>query len=256
MFFKLKQYIKYLLKSKNQYDVHSPFIYDFITKCLNANSINQKEILNFKKDLLANNEIITTHDLGAGSKIFKSPNRKVSKIAKHAGISNKYAFLLNKILPYFEIKNVLELGTSLGISTASMKIGNPNIVIDTIEGCNETAKIAQQYFDKHQLNNINLIIDDFKTSIDNLVINKKYDLVYFDGNHLQKPTLKYFNACLKNIHNNTIFIFDDIHWSKEMVNAWEIIKKEQKVTTTIDLFQWGIVFFRKELSKQHFIIRF
>ena len=81
-------------------------------------------------------------------------------------------------------------------------------------------------------------------------------MVYFDGNHQQKQTLKYFNACLRNIHNNTVFIFDDINWSKEMGNAWEIIKNEHRVTTTIDLFQWGIVFFRKELSKEHFIIRF
>ena len=61
--------------------------------------------------------------------------------------------------------------------------------------------------------------------------------------------------CLESIHNNSIFIFDDINWSIEMQETWAIIKEHPKVTVSIDTYFWGIVFFRKEQEKQHFIIR-
>jgi predicted O-methyltransferase YrrM len=80
-------------------------------------------------------------------------------------------------------------------------------------------------------------------------------LIYFDGNHSKKATLDYFELLLPTICNETLWIFDDIHWSPEMEEAWEIIKKHPKVTVTIDTFQWGLVFFRSEQPKEHFVIR-
>ena len=80
-------------------------------------------------------------------------------------------------------------------------------------------------------------------------------MIYFDGNHQKEATLQYFNQLLKTAHNDSVFIFDDIHWSKEMTEAWETIKNHPKVTVTIDTFFWGFVFFRKEQVKEHFIVR-
>ena len=82
------------------------------------------------------------------------------------------------------------------------------------------------------------------------------DLAFIDGNHQKKPTIDYFEQCLKYANNNTMFIFDDIHWSQGMENAWNYIKKHEKTTLTIDLFFVGIVFIKSELSKEHFTIRF
>src|SRR5690606_10430510 len=82
-----------------------------------------------------------------------------------------------------------------------------------------------------------------------------YQLIYFDGNHSKKATLEYFNLLLPTIQNDTVWIFDDIHWSSEMNKAWQAIKKHEKVTVTIDTFQWGLVFFRREQAKEHFTIR-
>ena len=81
-------------------------------------------------------------------------------------------------------------------------------------------------------------------------------LFFFDGNHHQEPTLNYFNQCLEYSKNDSVFIFDDIHWSDEMEEAWEEIKKNPKVTITIDLFFMGLVFFRKEQAKENFTVRF
>jgi hypothetical protein len=41
-----------------------------------------------------------------------------------------------------------------------------------------------------------------------------------------------------------------------MQKAWNEITEYEGVTVSIDLFRIGIVFLKKELSKQKFIIRF
>lgn len=247
------------MTSKNQYGIHSPFVYNFTTKCLykkNVALVSKFEILkNYKKDLVQNKNYIEVTDFGAGSKVFKSNHRSVAAIAKNAGISDKRARLLLKLVNYFQPKNILEIGTSLGIATASLALGNPYSKVITLEGCPETAKIAKFQFEKFRLKNIELQIGEFKNTLPNAIKKNKFDLIFFDGNHQKKSTIAYFLECLKNVQNDSIFIFDDIHWNKEMEQAWEFIKNHTKVTVSIDTFQWGIVFFRTEQPKQHFIIR-
>ena len=101
---------------------------------------------------------------------------------------------------------------------------------------------------------MNLITGDFNTEIKKCSSNK-YDLIFFDGNHQKEATLNYFETLLETAHNDSVFIFDDIYWSKNMTDAWETIKNHQKITVTIDTFFWGFVFFRKEQLKEHFTIR-
>ncbi len=249
-------YIKFLIRSTNQHGVHSPFVYDLLTKCFYKKEERESflKLKQFRKKLLQDKQTITVKDFGAGSRVFKSNQREVCAIAKNAGISVKRAKLLNKLTRYLEIKNALELGTSVGISSAAMAMEtNANVL--TLEGCPETAGIAQQYFEDFQLNNITVKVGEFDSLLKNLAPNKHFDLIYFDGNHQKAPTLEYFHRLLPLAHNNSVFIFDDIHWSKEMEEAWEEIKLHPKVRVTIDSFFWGLVFFRKEQEKEHFTLR-
>ena len=257
MSLKVLSYLNFVINSKNHHGVHSPFVFDFVTKSLYKKG-DKKELklfYDYRKNLLSNTSIIEVKDFGAGSKIFNSNLRKVSKIAKHAGISKKRGNLLFNLIEYFQPKNILEIGTSLGISTSVLSIAAPESNIITIEGCKTTASIAKQEFDKYHLKNIELKIGDFNTSLPQIFKKQKFDLIYFDGNHTRKATLDYFNQSLQSIHNDSVLIFDDIHWSKEMEKAWEEIKAHEITKVTIDTFQWGIVFFRKEQEKEHFIIR-
>ena len=103
--------------------------------------------------------------------------------------------------------------------------------------------------------NIEFINTEFSKYLKNLQpATRNPQLIYFDGNHSKKATLEYFDLLLPTMTNNSVWIFDDIHWSKNMEEAWETIKNHPKVTVTIDTFQWGLVFFRKEQEKEHFII--
>jgi predicted O-methyltransferase YrrM len=257
MWFKIKTYFLFLLKSTNKHGVHSPFVYNLVTTCFNVKTSPSKikRVETIRKYFYKNNTNIIVNDFGKGSKIFKTTNRKVAKIAKVAGISKKRALLLIRIVSYFKPKNILELGTSLGLGTAALSIGNPEATIITIEGCKNTAKKADELFYEFKLSNIQLINNKFENALPKLINNKTFDLIYFDGNHQKEATLSYFKQCLPTANSNSVFIFDDINWSKEMQEAWEEIKTNPKVTITIDTYFWGIVFFRTKQAKQHFTIR-
>ena len=257
MFSKVITYIKFLSKSKNEHGVHSPFVFNLITQCLYEKSTPEgfQSWQKFRNQLRSNQNYIEVTDFGAGSKVFSSNKRQISKIARYAGISKKRAKLLMKLSRYFDFKNVLEIGTSLGLGTSAIAMENSNANVITLEGCTETTKVAKSMFDQFDLSNIEVKEGDFKETLKKSINNSKYDLIYFDGNHSKEATIDYFEQCLSAIHNNTLFLFDDIHWSSEMEAAWEFISTHKKVSVSIDTFQWGLVFFRKEQQKEHFIIR-
>jgi len=251
----IKSYIKFLYHSKNEHGVHSPFVFNLITKCFyDKTKFPEYNVLkNYRNSLLTNKNTIEVTDFGAGSRVFKSNTREISKIAQTAGVSPKNAKLLFRIVNYFQPNSILEIGTSLGLATSALSFGNKNTKITTLEGCLNTMSIAKNQCQLQNLNNVEFINTEFSTYLKNHTTSN-FDLVYFDGNHSQKATLEYFELLLPTITNESVWIFDDIHWSAEMENAWEIIKNHPKVKVTIDTFQWGILFFREEQEKEHFVI--
>lgn len=258
MLFQIKSYLQFLWNSKNQHGVHSPFVYSLVTKCFydRKNKPEYKILKQYRNDLLQNKNTIEVTDFGAGSRVFKSNTRQISKIAKTAGITPKRAELLFRIVTYFQPENILEIGTSLGLATSAMSLGNPKSKIVTLEGCPETSGIAKIQFQKFNFNNVETVVTEFKDYFSKTATeNNKWELIYFDGNHSKKATLDYFELLLPTITNDTIWIFDDIHWSPDMEEAWEIIKKHPKVKVTMDTYQWGLVFFRYEQEREDFVIR-
>jgi len=254
----IKLYLNFLWNSKNEHGVHSPFVFNLVTKCFyDKKKYPEYSILkNYRNSLLQNKNTIEVTDFGAGSRVFKSNTRAINQIVKNAGISPKRAELLYRITEYFKPETILEIGTSLGLATSALSLGNKNATITTLEGCPNTLSVAQKQFEKFDLNNIDSIKTEFISYIKNQQpTTNNRQLIYFDGNHSKEATLEYFELLLPTINNETVWVFDDIHWSKGMEEAWEVIQKHPKVTVTIDTFQWGLVFFRSQQPKEHFVIR-
>lgn len=237
-------------------------MFNLVTKCLydRKNYPEYKQLKSYRKSLLANHHTIEVTDFGAGSRVFTSNTRAISKIAKTAGISAKRAELLFRITSYFQPTTILEIGTSLGLATSALALGNPKAKITTLEGCPNTLatakKIAENSNFKIPNSNITFVNTEFYSYLKNFQLpTSNFQLIYFDGNHTKQATLDYFDLLLPTVTNDTVWIFDDIHWSTDMEAAWESIKNHPKVTVTIDTFQWGLVFFRTEQEKEHFTIR-
>ena len=256
MWYQIKSYFNFFLKSSNQHGIHSPFVYDLVTNCFydKKNYSEYDKIAEYRNNVFNDNKEIEIIDFGAGSRVFKSNKRKVSAIAKNAGITLKRQKLLFRLVHYFNSENILELGTSLGLGSSSMAFSKPSNNIKTVEGCPNTSKIAEAFFDVYKLKNINLHSETFEEFF-NKNPSDTYDLIYVDGNHNKENTIQYFNILLERINNNSVIIFDDIYWSSGMTEAWQEIIQHPKVTASIDTFYWGFAFFRKEQVKEHFTIR-
>jgi predicted O-methyltransferase YrrM len=248
-----------LFYAQGKHSAHSPFLFSFVTKVINTRQKNEncKEIESLRKSLCKSEKEIRITDFGAGSSINKTSKRKIKDIAHNSAKNAKFGQLLYRICNFFSPNSIVELGTSLGISTSYLAKGNLESNVFTFEGCPETAAIARENFKNLNLRNVDLTIGEFKNTLsEKLKSIKTIDLAFIDGNHQEESTIAYFEEILKFSNNNTIFIFDDIHWSSGMENAWDYIKTHAKTSLTIDLFFVGIVFIKSELSKEDFIIRF
>ncbi|WP_179338086.1 class I SAM-dependent methyltransferase [Winogradskyella ludwigii] len=249
-------YIKFLTQASNQHGVHSPFVYNFVTKCLYDKTAYEayNKLNHYKKELLSSDTILQITDLGEGSKTLDANQRSVGKMVKTSSSSKKDTQLLYRLSKYFKFKNSLELGTSLGMGTYALSLANSSNKITTIEGCPNTSAFAKSKLENKEVKNIEFKTGHFSDTI-SLLKDDKFDFIFFDGHHNKTATIQYFEALLPKIHNETIFVFDDIYWSKGMTEAWEYIKNHKSVTVTVDGFNLGFVFFRREQAKEHFKIR-
>jgi predicted O-methyltransferase YrrM len=258
----LKKYSSYYLTALNGkgHGIHSPFVYDFVRQVLNDKrnfyAYNQVEAL--RRKLLHNDALIEVEDFGAGSTISKTNQRSIASIARHSAKSRKWAQLLFRIVNYYQSQNILELGTSLGISTAYMSLANPKARLITAEGSAAVAAQAGRNFQSLQLSSIQQVVGNFDDTLPGILNTvSPLDLVFIDGNHRYEPTLRYFNQILPHLNATSVVIFDDIHWSQEMEQAWAAVKEHSAVQLSVDLFFIGLVFFREDFKvKQHFTIRF
>lgn len=257
-----QKYLRYYLKASDGkgHGIHSPFIFDFVTNVLNDHrhfyAYDSIELLRTR--LLADPTILDVEDFGAGSALQATNKRSIASIAKNAAKNKKLCRLLFRIVQYYKPNIILELGTSLGISSAYMAAANLNAAVVTIEGAPTIAKAAKENHEYLGLNNTRVLTGRFDDILPTVLQQlDSIDLAFIDGNHRFDPTVEYFTKVMLRTTPNSILIFDDIHWSKEMENAWEAIRHHEAVRASIDLFFIGIIFLRPEFkTPQHFAIRF
>ena len=257
-----KKYLQYYLGSSNGkgHGVHSPFVFDLIKNVLR----DKKEyeyypiIEKGRRQLLKQPAAIEVEDFGAGSGIIKTNKRVVADIARSSLKPKKYARLLYRLVKYYQPHTIIELGTSFGITAAYLAAGNSHGKLYTIEGSAAIADIARKTFERTGIKNIELIRGRFSDHLPVILAKlNTIGLAFIDGNHRKQPTLDYFEQLMNCSTTSTILIFDDIHWSPEMEEAWTLIKQHPRVTLTIDLFFIGLVFFNQDIKiKQDFSIRF
>ncbi|MDP9077009.1 MAG: class I SAM-dependent methyltransferase [Bacteroidota bacterium] len=251
-------YLLHRLKAKNRHGVHSPFVYRLIDKVIY--DFDDKKVYagveNIRKTLFIDNNIITVTDLGAGSHVNNNRQKKISDIAHNALKPPKLAQLLYRLVADLKPRNIIELGTCLGITTLYLQKAAPGAKVYTLEGCPETAGVAKQTLKKGEINNVEPVVGNFDDTLPG-VINSldQLDFVFVDGNHQKDATLNYFEWCLPKVHEDTLLIFDDIYWSTGMKEAWAQIKAHPQVTVTIDLFWIGLVFFKPGQAKEDFLVK-
>jgi len=254
-------YIKHRLSVQSKYSLHSPFIYTFWAEVLKDHKRYPAygAVEKIRKELLKDDRIILKVDFGTGQtgRPQDGVTIKVRKIAHNSLVSMSKGRFLYKLVKHHKPACILELGTSLGLSSLYMSEAAPGAKIITIEGCPETAAIARSNFEKAGKQNISVITGNFDEKLqDALRLMPKPGLLFIDGNHRKEPTVKYFELCLPHLDAGSVVVMDDIHWSAGMEEAWKLIIAKPVVKVSVDLYHMGIIYFREELSKEDFVLRF
>ncbi len=256
------QWIQYVFHASNArgHGIHSPFVYELVREVLQDRRSYDayRQIEQVKKSLLRDHRILQVHDPGAGSIPEGSIEKKVSAIAGRSVSSKKFGRLLFRLANYYHARTIIEMGSSLGISAAYLASADSSARVITLEGSPPIAGIAKETFHQLGLKNIDMVCGNFDETLDRVIVeNPPADLVFLDGNHRKKPLLAYFEKFLDKMTPSSGIIIHDIHWSREMEEAWGIIRDHPRVKMSIDIFSAGLVFFREEFQvKQEFMIRF
>lgn len=259
--FRVIKFLKYLVlaKSRRGHGIHSPFVFDLVSRIF-RNKIDPdivSGIERVRKHLISDKRVIETNDLGSGSLKLRTSLRKVSDIARYSSVSKKYGVLLSNMAAGFGNPFIIELGTSLGISAMYLAAGNRDIVIRTVEGCPTIADIARENISKAGFENVEVITGSFDEMLPLMTGNsKKPGLIYIDGNHRKEAVIHYFDIIVDISHSGMVVIIDDINYSKEMDEAWGIIKGNEKVALTVDIYRMGIAFFKAGINHNNYIIRY
>lgn len=253
-------YLNYRLTAYTEHDVHSPFVYDFYIQLIrNDNPYGDFERLNeLRNELLMDNTALEITDFGAGSKKLSANRRSIQQIAKHGIAPKKQAEFLYRLINKFSPKIIVELGTSVGLTSLYLAKANSRSTLYTLEGSESLVSFSKELFKKEKVKNIISIQGNFDTEFPKLLTGlESLDCLYLDGNHAYEPTLRYFEMALAKKNAGSMFIFDDINWSEGMQKAWKEIVANKEVRLSFDFFHFGVVFFRTEQKeKEHFVLRF
>ena len=229
------------------------------------------EIEKVRERMLGDTRVMEFVDYGAGIGNRESENgnreardrRKVSDIAKRSLAKKKYAQMLARLVNWLgngllaigdRRLVIVELGTSLGVTTAYMAAMDKRNKVITYEGCPAVAEIAKENWEALGLKNIDCRVGEITADILDRDL-ERVDVAFIDANHTYAGTRAYFNVLAEKVHRKSVMIVDDIHYNKEMEQAWREICADERVTSTMDLYQMGLVFFDKDYWKRDYRIR-
>ena len=264
--YRVLSWFRHQLTARNTggHGIHSPYLFEWVRMVLHDENVYYawEKIEEVRTRMLADEREVAFVDYGSGGKR-KSENRdgrKVCDIAKWSLAKKKYAQMMARLVNWLGTSNslnIVELGTSLGVTTAYLAAVDSRNKVVTCEGCPAVAAIAKENWNALGLSNIECVVgevtvDSLQLTVDSL---RRIDVAFIDANHTYAGTRVYFNVLAEKMHEKSVMIVDDIHYNEEMERAWREICEDERVTSTMDLYQMGLVFFDKNYWRKNYKIR-
>lgn len=255
----IRRFLHYYGQAQTLYQVHSPFVYRFCEDILEDDKWYYafEELEQLRQALLQSKEHITVTDFGAGSHVHNGKERKVADIARSAVSPALQSRVLFRLVEQRQPRTMLEFGTSLGLTAAYQAKAQPQARFISLEGCPSISALARNHLSDLGIPNVEVRTGEFGHTLEAALSDLgRLDYAFLDGNHQEQATLDYFEKCLPFVHEGTVLVLDDIHWSGGMERAWEQIRKHPRVSLSLDVFFMGLLFFRKENPQQehHYLI--
>lgn len=262
--YRIWSYVRHVLMAWNTTGegIHSPYLF-YIVRFLMRDENSYycfADIERRRESLYACDEELEIVDYGSqGAPQGKLVHRRVCDIAKGHLESPKIGQLLFRLIAYIGHEQgrplrIVELGTSLGITTAYLASADKHNKVVTLEGSPEVVRVAKEQWRLLKLENIECIVGRIEDTLYNTYAREEIDVAYVDANHTYEATLRYVSELLPRMEEKGILIVDDIHYSPEMEHAWDDLKLDERVTTSMDLWYAGLLFVDPHYLKRHYRI--
>ena len=247
--------------------VHSPYLFEWVRMVMSDKHAYRvwEDIESVRARMLVSDQVVEFVDYGSGvgrKGEGAKGEKRVKDIAKGSLARAKYAQMLFRLVNWLGHQlregnkglTIVELGTSLGVTTAYLAGVDTRDKVYTYEGCEAVAKIAKENWNVLGMNNISCLVGPIDA--EQLRGGLGYiDVAFVDANHTYEASMKYFDVLAQKVHEKSVVVMDDIHHSEEMERAWKEICADERVTSTIDLYQMGLVFFDKHYWKRNYRMR-
>ena len=268
LLYRLKAWLRHHLTARHTggHGIHSPYLFEWVRMVMSDKNwfYVWEEIEAIRAKMLCDPREIDYLDYGSGAKVHgRVSKRSVCDVARGSLAAAKYGQLLSRLVVWLgrcssEGLHVLELGTSLGVTTAYMAAMDSRNRVVTLEGCPAVAEIAKENWKSLGLNNIDcrvgeIDVDSLRSVVDGLP--GSWDVVFVDANHTYSGTRAYFKVLVEKMGSKSVLVVDDIHYNEEMEKAWKEICADERVSSTMDLYQMGLVFFDTHYWKRDYRIR-
>ena len=265
--FRAWAYLKHLFRSWNTggEGIHSPYLFYLVRMLIYDENRYYcwQDIERQRRELLRSQQTIEVTDYGTGQTA--ASHRQVAHIAEQCLEKPRVAQVLFQLVAYLghvekRPLEIVELGTSLGITTAYLAMPDSRNSVETYEGSQTLADIAQGVWQRLGIRNIRQVVGNIDDTLYNNNAQRTHaregiDIAYIDANHTYEATLRYFDRLAKEKRQNSIYILDDIHYSPGMEAAWQEICAREDVTTTMDLYDVGLVFFDTHYLRRDYRLR-
>lgn len=248
--------MQYYFNAQGTIRLHSPFLFQFYLEVLEKPRTKGKYSKKLIEQIRSKNTFLENVSIGAKSRTDIKNKNKASNLQQLISVRPKYGKVLTYLSEYVNAEYVLELGSGLGVSAAYLAEAEGVSRIVSVDGNEQFVAFNQFNFKELEIPKVSftkgLIEDKLAEGFEEL---PRVDLIFVDGNHTKEGTLANFVLLKQYLHDNTVVVFDDIYWSKGMQEAWDIIRKDETFSISVDLFQFGILFRRKEhKEKEHFTL--
>ena len=251
---------QYYWRAQNRYDVHSPFLAQWVEAVLEDRrqfyAFDETEIIRHYWKHYSSEVIDYSQDHGAGSRAGQGAKRRVKDIVRTSAVSAETGRRLFRMVLFHQPETIIELGTNLGISALYLQAACRSAKLYTIEGHPEVARLAKTSFQRAKCPTPIIRTGTFAQELPKILQEvAQVDFAWLDGDHRYEPTLRYFELMLPKLHSDSVVVVGDIHWSEEMERAWSELQQHPKVRLSVDLFDMGVLFFRSEQQQpEHFTL--